>query len=315
MPSRSDSPPSAFCALIRFMRSFAHWTDSISAVSSYFDAGHFERRFQPRCIHADHDQARSRTMEMRLGLLLVHDIERHHARHHRAARARTFAQDGYVVDAVLQTHDGAAFGRMFCDQLGHLGSAAAFHGDEHDVSGGKRPRGIARHRDLSFREDLVPAFEIGNAQTVGTDRIFEIRADEERDIAARARERAADITADHAGTRDGDFGFLVHGGIIAVASQFAILSLPGRRARRAERGPWRGRDPVIHDDYPNTLTVLMDHRVSQRHPLALLAGRCGPVMTRNENGFTPPAAQSAAVLPGTGRDKLTSSSDSSGFRA
>jgi len=24
---------------------------------------------------------------------------------------------------------------------------------------------------------------------------------------------------------------------------------------------------------------IMDHRVSQRHPLASLAGRCGPVMT------------------------------------
>jgi len=26
----------------------------------------------------------------------------------------------------------------------------------------------------------------------------------------------------------------------------------------------------------------MDYRVSQRHPLALLAGRCGPVMTGEE---------------------------------
>ena len=40
---------------------------------------------------------------------------------------------------------------------------------------------------------------------------------------------------------------------------FTASSLPGRRARRAEREPWRGRDPVIHDDYPRLPNFIMDH--------------------------------------------------------
>ena len=40
--------------------------------------------------------------------------------------------------------------------------------------------------------------------------------------------------------------------------------------------------PAIHDDLLQAPKVIMDYRVAQRHPLALLAGRCGPVMTGEE---------------------------------
>jgi hypothetical protein len=49
--------------------------------------------------------------------------------------------------------------------------------------------------------------------------------------------------------------------------------------RRAQSEPRRGRVPVIHEDVPRMPKVVMDYRDSQRHPLASLAGRCGPVMT------------------------------------
>jgi hypothetical protein len=42
-----------------------------------------------------------------------------------------------------------------------------------------------------------------------------------------------------------------------------------------------GLDPAIHEEFRSAPIAVMDYRVSQHHPLAVLAGCCGLVTSRS----------------------------------
>ena len=157
----------------------------------------------------------------------LNHVERHHARHHAGHATESRQQHIDVADSVLQADHSRARRGVLRDQPRHRLRGPALDRDEDDIGLGKRRRRIGRQSHLGRCQHPISAVEIGDAQPVPRNRLGQRGTQEQRHLAPRQGQAAADVAANAAGTGHGD----PHGAIRCHRLTPPLRFRPGHAAR------------------------------------------------------------------------------------
>ena len=154
----------------------------------------------------DQDGAAARPMKARrLSVFAGLDhIERNHSGDDAILRLKGLAQDGGIVDAILQSDDDGVFACVSRNLPGHLPCVPAFHGNQHHIRATQGRFGLGCKREGGCSDCLVASCKIGNAQAVGCYGLGQWLAEKEGYIPSGRGKSSAKIAADAAGSDDDD---------------------------------------------------------------------------------------------------------------